>query len=81
MTYRGKALKDYDGNELKVTDAINVGEPLFAEHTYGEDGICTDCGAQCPHGIHDDHGYCTTCGVLTEHEYVNGICKICSKKE
>lgn len=81
MTYKGKALKYDDGNEVKATDVINAREALDAEHTYGEDGICIDCGAQCPHGLHYERGDCSTCCVLTEHEYVNGICKICFKEE
>ena len=80
MTFKDNALKYVDDTLVKATDMIDPGDVLFAEHHYDSDGICTDCGQECYHDIHNQNGYCTTCGKLVSHGYDNfegHTCKVC----
>ena len=52
------------------------------EHTYGEDRICTVCGAAkpdpCAEGHSWENGVCTVCETVCEHAFgEDGICAVC----
>ena len=40
-------------------------------------GVCTECGYECPHEEYEN-GVCTECGYECQHdEYINGVCTVC----
>ena len=60
-----------------VYDPTPAPTPAPHEHKW-HDGVCTICGAECPHERHDAQScLCTACGTETEHSYLNGICTRC----
>lgn len=63
------------GATISATDS-----PATGKHTYNANGICTGCGAACPHASHNTDGSCTACGIVVEHSYVNGFCSVCGKE-
>ena len=70
---------------------------VCTEHVYGEDGLCTVCGAEkpadppaCTEHVYGEDGLCTVCGaekpaetsVCTEHVYgEDGLCTVCGAEK
>ena len=53
-------------------------EPTPCAHPAWENGVCTACGALCPHPAHDaETRLCTSCGELIPHNYRNLTCTLC----